>query len=165
MFATQYNRARYMVSLLKAWWPSIDHNTSYDYLPKRTGDCSFLTIFDEMGKVAKPIKGLFCWGTNPMMMGPDQTKMRAALANLEWMVVCDCFETETSSFWKSHRELSRQQLTTEVYFLPGAYAYEKEGSASNSGRLDTVEGQGCDPPKPETDPTYPIVAQRMKWRS
>jgi formate dehydrogenase major subunit len=149
LFATQYNRARYMVSLLKAWWPSVDHNTSYDYLPKRTGDCSYLTIFDEMGKdpaPALPIEGLFCWGTNPAMMGPDQTKMRAALAKLDWMVVCDCFETETSSFWKAAAGVDPATINTEVYFLPGAYAYEKEGSASNSGRLIQWRDKACDPP-------------------
>lgn len=154
LFGGQYNRARYMVSLLKAWWPSVDPAVSYDYLPKRTGDCSFLTIFDEMGKVAKPIKGCFMWGTNPGMMGPDQTKMRAALANLDWMVVCDCFETETSGFWKAPG-VTPGSIATEVYFLPGAYAYEKAGSASNSGRLIQWRDKACDPPKPDTDLTWP----------
>ena len=159
VFATQYNRARYMVSLLKAWWPTVDPAISYDYLPKRTGDNSFLTIFDEMGKGAQPIKGLFCWGTNPAMMGPDQTKMRTALANLGWMVVCDCFETETSSFWKAPGVVSAG-IATEVYFLPGAYAYEKEGSASNSGRLIQWRDKACDPPKPTDDLTYPDSGAR-----
>ena len=64
LFGTQYNRARYMVSLLKAWWPmcKIRITASQYYLPKRTGDCSFLTIFNEMGKVAKlniPLKASF----------------------------------------------------------------------------------------------------------
>jgi len=146
LFATQYNRARYTVSLLRAWWPSLAASVSYDYLPKRTGDNSFLTIIDEMAKVAKPIKGLFCWGTNPAMMGPDQTKLRAALKNLDWMVVCDCFETETSSFWKAAAGVDPATINTEVYFLPGAYAYEKEGSATNSGRLAQWRDKACDPP-------------------
>ena len=145
LFNLQYNRARYTVSLLKAWWPGVAASTSYDYLPKRTGDNTFLTIFDEMGKVAKPIKGLFCWGTNPAVMGPDQTKIRAALKNLDWMVVCDCFETETSSFWKAPGEVP-STITTEVYLLPGAYAYEKEGSATNSGRLMQWRDKACNPP-------------------
>jgi formate dehydrogenase major subunit len=137
----QFNRARYMVSNLKAWWPSVAPATSYHYLPKRTGDRSFLTIFDEMEK--GNIKGLFCWGTNPLVMAPDQNKMRAAMKKLEWLVVCDCFETETSGFWKNPDDLS---TGTEVWFLPAAYAYEKEGSASNSGRLIQWRDKACDPP-------------------
>lgn len=158
-FGNQYNRKRYVVSNLKAWWPGVDHNTSWSYIPKRTGDCSYLTIFDEMGKIAKPIKGMFAWGTNPMVMGPDQNKMRAAMDNLEWLVVCDCFETETSNFWK-RPGADPSAINTEVYFLPGAYAYEKEGSASNSGRLAQWRDKACDPPKPDDDPTYPDSGAR-----
>jgi formate dehydrogenase major subunit len=129
------------VSNLKAWWPTVDQATSYHYLPKRTGDRSFLTIIDEIDKGT--IKGLFCWGTNPAMMSPDQAKVRGALKKLEWLVVCDCFETETSSFWKNPDDIS---TGTEVWFLPGAYAYEKAGSASNSGRLIQWRDKACDPP-------------------
>lgn len=143
LFAGQYNRARYMVSMLKAWWPDIDPSVSYQYLPKRTGDCSYLSIFEKME--AGGIKGMFAWGTNPMVMGPDQNKERAAMANLDWLVVCDCFETETSGFWKAPG-VDPTTIDTEVWFLPGAYAYEKEGSASNSGRLIQWRDKACDPP-------------------
>ncbi|MBM4137215.1 MAG: hypothetical protein FJ241_10360 [Nitrospira sp.] len=143
MFANQYNRARYVVSLLKAWWPTIDHNTSYSYLPKKAGDCTYLSLMNSID--AGTIKGLFCWGTNPMVMGPDQTFERSAMKKLEWLVVCDLFETETAAFWKNPDE-NPALIDTEVYFLPGAYAYEKEGSASNSGRLAQWRDKASDPP-------------------
>ena len=93
------------------------------------------------------------WGTNPMVMGPDQNKERSAMDNLDWLVVCDCFESETAAFWKRPGVVPAR-IATEVYLLPGAYAYEKEGSASNSGRLIQWRDKACDPPG-DTDDTYP----------
>ncbi|OGW52043.1 MAG: hypothetical protein A2Y81_13255 [Nitrospirae bacterium RBG_13_43_8] len=77
--------------------------------------------------------------------------------NLSWLVVCDLFETETASFWKRPglSTAQIQAIPTDVYFLPGAYAYEKEGSATNSGRLAQWRDKACNPPNPTTDPTYP----------
>ena len=95
MFANQYNRARYMVSLLKAWWPTIDHNASWSYLPKKSGDCSYLSLIKAVNDGV--IKGLFAWGTNPLVMGPDQNFERPAFDKLEWMVCCDLFETRDSN--------------------------------------------------------------------
>jgi formate dehydrogenase major subunit len=92
-----------------------------------------------------------------MVMGPDQNYERGAMDKLQWLVVCDCFETETANFWKRPGLTPAQiaLIPTDVYFLPGAYAYEKEGSATNSGRLAQWRDKACDPPKPTTDPTYP----------
>src|SRR4030042_2300052 len=83
-FGTQYNRARYVASLLKAWWPSIDHNVSWSYLPKKHTDCTYLSLIKAINDGI--ITGLFAWGTNPMVMGPDQNYERNAMENLEWLV-------------------------------------------------------------------------------
>jgi formate dehydrogenase major subunit len=152
MFANQYDRARYMNSLLRAWWPTIDYNTSYTYLPKRAADYSYLSLINAIDN--DTIKGLFAWGTNPLVMGPDQNFERAAFDKLEWLVVCDLFEIETADFWK-RPGVDPTTINTEVYLLPGAAYFEKEGSASNSGRLMQWRDKACNPPKPTDDPTYP----------
>jgi len=46
------------------------------------------------------IKGLFVWGSNPAVAGPNAGREGSALDKLDWMVVCDLFETETAAFWK-----------------------------------------------------------------
>jgi formate dehydrogenase major subunit len=61
------------------------------------------------------------------------------------MVVCDLFETETATFWK-RPGVDPVTINTEVYLLPGASFCEKEGSASNSGRLMQWREKACDPP-------------------
>lgn len=146
MFANQYNRARYMVSLLKAWWPTTDHNTSWSYLPKKSGDCSYLSLITAINSGV--IKGIFTWGTNPLVMGPDQNFERPAFDKLSWLVCCDLFETETATFWKRPGLTPAQiaAIPTEVYLLPGAAYFEKEGSASNSGRLMQWRDKACTPP-------------------
>jgi anaerobic selenocysteine-containing dehydrogenase len=42
------NGNKYIASLLKAWWPTVDHNVSFDYLSKKTGDHSILSMFHAM---------------------------------------------------------------------------------------------------------------------
>jgi len=145
-FKTTYNRGRYVVSMLKAWWPSVSNvETSWSYLPKRNGsdDYSYMSLIKAIQ--GGTIDGLFCWGTNPMVMGPDQSIERPAMSNLDWLVVCDLFETETSNFWK-RPGVTPSGINTTVYLLPGAAFYEKAGSVTNSGRLAQWKDLGCAPP-------------------
>jgi formate dehydrogenase major subunit len=142
------NRPKYVISNLRAWWPGVASATSWPYIPKigNSGDAnySYLSLITAI-KDASTKKGLFCWGTNPLVMGPDQNYERAAMDNLDWLVVCDLFETETATFWK-RAGVNPNTIATEVFFLPGAYAYEKEGSAANSGRLAQWRDKACEPP-------------------
>jgi hypothetical protein len=69
-----------------------------------------------------------------------------ALANLEWLVCVDLWETETAAFWKPTVPgdgtsdaigipgMHTEDINTEVFLLPAAGSYEKEGSVTNSGR-------------------------------
>ncbi len=139
----QYNRARYVVSNLRAWWPNQAAATSYDYLPKRAADYSYLSLMKAVQ--TGTIDGMFVWGSNPMVMGPDQNLERPAMANLEWLVVCDLFHTETSDFWQ-RPGVDPSTISTTVYLLPGAAFYEKEGSVANSSRLSQWKDLGCAPP-------------------
>ena len=45
------------------------------------------------------IKGLFLMGQNPAVGGHNARLVRQGLANLDWLVVRDAFETETAAFW------------------------------------------------------------------
>lgn len=126
---------KYMVSLLKAFWG--DHATKendfcYSFLGKISGPPrTHIALFEAMH--AGAIKGLFCFGQNPAVGGPNSYKERKALGNLDWLVAVDIFETDTSVFWK-RPGVDPASINTEVFLLPAAASMEKEGSVINSGR-------------------------------
>ncbi len=139
------NTPKFMASLLKAWWRDEDPAVSYNYIPKREGakDYSFMNMFENMYK--GEIDGLFVFGTNPMVGGPNTNKEQRALANLKWMVQSDLWFNETSEFWSyqafdrptakdEYGLLTPPEIQTEVFFLPACGVYEKEGTASQTGR-------------------------------
>src|SRR5262249_58129102 len=100
---------KYVVSLLKGWWG--EHGTAansfaYDYLPKlgagfQGAGYSHIPLFEAM--LAGQIKGLFCFGQNPAVGGPNSTFARAALDKLEWLVGVDLFENESYASWERPR--------------------------------------------------------------
>ena len=125
---------RFMVSLLKAFWGDAaqqENDFCYNYLPKRSGNYSHVAMFDAMSE--GKIKGLICVGQNPAVGGPNAQLERKALAELDWLVAVDLWETETSAFWKD-ADVKTSDIKTEVFLLPAAASFEKEGSVTNSGR-------------------------------
>jgi formate dehydrogenase-N alpha subunit len=128
------NTPKYMASLMKAWWRDADLETSYSYLPKIDDgkNYSYLPIFSTMAN--GDIKGLFCWGMNPAVGAPSSKMIRRALAQLDWLVCVDLWETETAAFWQKEAGVNPADIKTEVFLLPAASSVEKEGSISNSGR-------------------------------
>ena len=137
---------KYTVSLLKAFWGPYavkENDFAFDYLPKRGGNYSHISLFEAMYK--NEIKGLFLWGQNPAVGGPNVTLERKALENLEWMVAADLWETETSTFWKAPG-VDPSKIKTEVFLLPAAASMEKEGSVSNSGRWAQWRYKAVNPP-------------------
>jgi formate dehydrogenase major subunit len=140
------NTPKYVVSLLKAWWgerATASNGYCYDFLPKRSGNYSHIALFEAM--YAGKIKGLFCFGQNPAVGGPNSNMERAALHKLDWLVAVDLFETETASFWK-RPGIAPESVDTEVFLLPAAASMEKEGSVSNSGRLMQWRYRAISPP-------------------
>ncbi|HYG60527.1 MAG TPA: molybdopterin-dependent oxidoreductase, partial [Symbiobacteriaceae bacterium] len=129
------NRPKFVASMLKSWWG--DHATKandfcYDYVPKADArDHSFMSIFEAMGR--GEMKGMFAWGQNVAVGGPNVGKERAALGSLDWLVSVDLFDTETSSFWEAPG-LDASKIKTEVFLLPAAASFEKAGTIANSGR-------------------------------
>lgn len=130
------NRNKYLVSYLKAIYgakATKENDFGYAWLPKLDPgmNCSWIMIFDAMFK--GKFKGFFAWGQNPAMSGTNSNKVRKALTKLDWMVTVNLFDNETASFWKGPG-MDPKQVKTEVFFLPAAASFEKEGSITNSGR-------------------------------
>ena len=90
-----------------------------------------------MGRnVCGKVKGLICFGMNGVAIGPNSEKNIDALKKADWLVVCDIYPEETSSFWESPgiTDDEKKQIKTEVYRLPGAGFAEKDGTFVNSAR-------------------------------
>jgi formate dehydrogenase major subunit len=130
------NRPKYVVSFLKSMFGDAatpENEFCYGWMPKPDDGkhYSWLDLFDAMYR--KELKGFFSWGQNPACSGGNANKTREAMANLDWMVVVNLFDNETSSFWKGPG-MDPKKIKTEVFFLPCSASMEKEGSISNSGR-------------------------------
>jgi formate dehydrogenase major subunit len=142
------NRPKFMASMLKAWFGDYaqpENDFGYDLLPKSYGNHSFISIFEAM--FAGDLKGLICWGQNPMVGGPNSNKERTAMSNLDWLVSIDLYETETSAFWQETEgsQAKSADINTEVFFLPANASFEKEGTVSNSGRWSQYRWKAVSP--------------------
>ncbi len=151
------NTSKFMVSLLKAYYGASAtraNDFGYHNLPKIGPDQnhSWGHIFDKMyeGK----IEGLVSFGMNPVAGGPNTGKMISALGKLKWLIVSECFETETSSFWKASQlageyyssKLDPEDINTEVLLLPAGCFAEKDGTFVNSSRWLQWKEAALDPP-------------------
>ncbi len=130
------NRPKYLASYLKAAYGAAatpDNDLAYGYLPKIDPgeNYSWLKMVDRMDDAG--FAGFFAWGQNPACCTSNAGKMRKALAKLDWLVTVNLFDNETSSFWRGPG-VNPEEVDTEVFFLPCAVSYEKEGSITNSGR-------------------------------
>ena len=144
------NYKKYMVSLLKAWYgdnATAANDFGFNYLPRVTGgvDYTHIGVFEAVA--AGIVKGMMCWGQNPAVGGPDSEGERKALEKLDWLVVTDLFETETAAFWNrgGPNAAHPADIKTEVFLLPAACSYEKQGSISNSGRWAQWRWKALDP--------------------
>ena len=147
-----YNTDKYTVSLLKAWYGEAatrENDYGYDWLPRISGDHSHQGYWLEMADGG--LEGLFVFGQNPAVGGPNSRLERRAMANLDWLVVRDLVETETATFWYDSPEVQRGELRTEdirteVFLFPAASHVEKEGSFTNTQRLLQWHQKAIEPP-------------------
>ena len=142
------NRPKYIISFLKAMYganATPENDFGYTWLPKLddTQNASWLMLFDQMAK--GKFKGFFAWGQNPACSGANAGKVRKAMENLDWMVNVNLFDNETGSFWKGPGK-DPSKIKTEVFMLPCAASFEKEGSISNSGRWMQWRYKAVNPP-------------------
>ena len=142
------NNPKFVVSLLKSWWGPAATNQNdyaYDYLPKREKADAYSHQHFMVGMLKKTVKGFICMGQNPAVDSPNSKMARAAMRNLEWLVVVDLFETDTAAVWKEPG-VDPKSSKVEVFFIPGAPAAEKDGSITNTMRLAQWHTRAVDPP-------------------
>jgi formate dehydrogenase major subunit len=154
------NYPKYSNSLLRAHFgKSADLDTQYTWLPKLDDgqNASWLVLFDEMFK--GNFTGFFAWGQNPACSGANAAKVRAALGKLDWMVNVNLFDNETGSFWRGPG-MDPGKIKTEVFLLPCAMSFEKEGSITNSGRWAQWRYAAVKPPAP----TDSDIINELQWR-
>jgi formate dehydrogenase major subunit len=140
------NANKYITSLTKAWWPTVDHNTAFHYFPKKAAKATDYSLLSLMHAInAETIKGLYSEGVNLTVSDTDQNFDRKALAKLDWMVCVDIFETEMAAFWKNP-DVDPADIDTTVYLLPAASVLEQDGQRINSGRWAQWYWKGGNPP-------------------
>lgn len=140
------NYDKYIISLLKAWYGDAavaSDDFAYEYLPKVDGDHSHIALAEAIENGV--VKGLISPGHNTAVSGPNVSLERAGLDKLDWLVVCDLWETETAAHWK-RPGVDPSQIGTEVFLLPAKASMEKEGSITNSGRWSQWRYECCDGP-------------------
>jgi len=142
------NKKKFMVSLLKAWWgehATPENDFAYHYIPKARADKHAYSHYDIFEDALQGIvKGLFVVGQNPAVGSADAGRVQQALAKLDWLVVLDIFQNDTSEFWKLPG-VNPANIKTEVFFLPGAGPLEKAGTFTNTHRLIQWKDKAIDP--------------------
>ncbi len=144
------NYAKFFVSLMRAWYGDAatpDNNWCFDWLPKLDRIHDVLQVFEDMHR--GELNGYICQGFNPLAAFPDKKKLGEALAKLDYLVIIDPLETETSEFWKDYGELNAADsasIQTEVFRLPSTCFAEEHGSLVNSGRWLQWHWKGAEPP-------------------
>jgi formate dehydrogenase major subunit len=143
------NTPRFAVSLLKTMYgdhATKDNEWAFHYLPKIDRNYGWVQIWDSMYR--GQVKGMFAFGMNGVMVGPDSQKNIDALKRADWLVVCEIYPDETSEFWRSPG-ISKEEMKnikTAVYRLPGAGFAEKDGTFVNSQRWLQWKNVALPPP-------------------
>jgi formate dehydrogenase major subunit len=143
------NTPKFAVSLLKAMYgpaATKQNDWAFSYLPKVDRNYSWVNLWDDM--YAGKVKGLFAFGMNGVMIGPDSNKNIDALKKTDWLVVCEIYPDETSEFWRAPAISTEEmkQINTTVYRLPGAGFAEKDGTFVNSARWLQWKNAALPPP-------------------
>ena len=143
------NTPKFAVSFLKAMYgnnATKENDFAFDYLPKLDRNYSWVNIWNDMynGKV----KGFFAFGMNGVMIGPDSQKNIDSLKKADFLVVCEIYPDETSSFWMAPGTTPEEmkKINTTVYRLPGAGFAEKDGTFVNSARWLQWKNAALPPP-------------------
>jgi formate dehydrogenase major subunit len=143
------NTSKFVVSFLKAMYgpaATKENDFAFNYLPKVDRNYSWVNIWNDMYE--GHVKGIFAFGMNGVMIGPDSNKNIDALKKADWLVVCEIYPDETSEFWRAPGITAdeQKQINTTVYRLPGAGFAEKDGTFVNSARWLQWKNVAVPPP-------------------
>ncbi len=143
------NTPKFMVSFLTAMYGDAARKQSdfaFHYLPKIDRNYSWTEIWDNMYRGS--VKGMFAFGMNGVMIGPDTNKNINALKKADWLVVGEIYPDETSEFWRAPGTTADEmkKINTTVYRLPCAGFAEKDGSMTNSARWLQWKNVALPPP-------------------
>jgi formate dehydrogenase major subunit len=143
------NTPKFAVSFLKALYgdgATKQNDFAFHYLPKVDRNYSWTQIWDNMFRGS--VKGLFAFGMNGVMIGPDTQKNIDALKKADWLVVGEIYADETSEFWRAPGITpdEMKKINTMVYRLPCAGFAEKDGSMTNSARWLQWKNAALPPP-------------------
>jgi formate dehydrogenase major subunit len=143
------NTPKFMVSFLTAMYGDAARKQSdfaFHYLPKIDRNYSWTELWDSMYRGL--VKGIFAFGMNGVMIGPDQQKNIEALKKADWLVVGEIYPDETSEFWRAPGTTADEmkKINTSVYRLPCAGFAEKDGSMTNSARWLQWKSVALPPP-------------------
>jgi formate dehydrogenase major subunit len=143
------NTPKFGVSMLKTFYGDAatkQNDFAFNFLPKVDRNYAWAQIWDNMYRGS--VKGMFAFGMNGVMIGPDTNKNIEALKKADWLVVGEIYADETSEFWRapgiSTDEMKR--IKTTVYRLPCAGFAEKDGSMTNSARWLQWKNAALPPP-------------------
>jgi formate dehydrogenase major subunit len=143
------NTPKFVVSFLKSLYGDAatkENDFAFDYLPKVDRNYSWTQIWDSMYR--STVKGMFAFGMNGVMIGPNTHKNIDALKKADWLVVGEIYPDETSEFWKAPGTTTDEMknIKTTVYRLPCAGFAEKDGSMTNSARWLQWKNAAVPPP-------------------
>jgi formate dehydrogenase major subunit len=143
------NTPKFAVSFLKAMYGDAStkqNDWAFHYLPKIDRNYSWTQIWDHMYR--GEIEGVFAFGMNGVMIGPDTQKNIDALKKADWLVVGEIYPDETSEFWKAPGTTTDEMksIKTTVYRLPCASFAEKDGTMVNSARWLQWKNAALPPP-------------------
>ena len=97
-------------------------------------DTPGLTVVEMMDAATEgSLKAMYIMGENPVLSDPDQAHVIEALSSLDFLVVADIFETETTAF-------------ADVV-LPAASFLEKDGTFTNTDRTIQRVHKVVEPPE------------------
>jgi len=133
--ATNYNK--FFNSYLKAMYgdnAKPENDFGYGWFPRVKDGVNYthIALFEAM--YAGTVKGLFVFGQNPVVGGPNSNMESDAMDKLDWLVVSEIFNTETPNFWK-RPGADPGEINTEVFLLPACANGEYEGTFSSTGRV------------------------------
>ena len=145
------NHPKFMVSYLKSMYGAAatrDNNYGYEWHPKILGDHSHMAVFAAMADGR--VNGMFCVGQNPAT-SLNGMAQRAALRQLDWLVVKDNWLTETATHWYASPEVKDgsvkvEDIKTEVFFFPSTQVGEYQGSFTNTQRMLQWHFKAADAP-------------------